>query len=143
MDVPVEANVTLAEAQRRRAVIAVELERIELEVARGSMASVDEMIRQFAEQLSACRTKLLGIPSKVAVACALATSEAEVLDIVQTAVEEALAELSGYRPDDDAGEDNSSGDSPSPPDGDDADGDAPATAPDSLSVVGSPSQIVV
>jgi len=66
-------------------------------VERGELLYIDDIIRDFEEQLINCKTKLLAAPTKIAAEIHAARDVAEVQSIMEEAVKEALSELVGYR----------------------------------------------
>jgi len=66
-------------------------------VERGELLYIDDIIRDFEEQLINCKTKLLAAPTKVAAEVHAARDVAEVQSIMEEAVKDALSELVGYR----------------------------------------------
>jgi len=65
-------------------------------VERGELVYIEKVAKQFEAQLTKVRTKLLGVPTKVAAEAHAAATVKEVREIVETAVVEALDELVGY-----------------------------------------------
>lgn len=66
-------------------------------VERGDLIYIDDIIKDFEEQLINCKTKLLAAPTKVAAEVFAAKDVAEVQEIMEEAVKDALSELVGYR----------------------------------------------
>lgn len=66
-------------------------------VERGDLLYIDDIIKDFEEQLINCKTKLLAAPTKVAAEVFAARDVAEVQEIMEEAVKDALSELVGYR----------------------------------------------
>jgi phage terminase Nu1 subunit (DNA packaging protein) len=66
-------------------------------VERGDLLYIDDIIKDFEEQLINCKTKLLSAPTKVAAEVFAARDVAEVQEIMEEAVKDALSELVGYR----------------------------------------------
>jgi phage terminase Nu1 subunit (DNA packaging protein) len=99
-----EEHVDLEEARRRK--LAAEAEREEIEVAklRGEVIPVDMVARIIGDQFTACRARLLSIPTKLAPVLVSSADMAECRTLLETAVDEALHELTGYvAPEDDDG----------------------------------------
>jgi terminase small subunit / prophage DNA-packing protein len=66
-------------------------------VERGDLLYIDDIIKDFEEQLINCKTKLLAAPTKVAAEAFAAKDVQEVQTIFEQAVKDALSELVGYR----------------------------------------------
>ena len=66
-------------------------------VERGELLYIDDIIKDFEEQLINCKTKLLAAPTKIAAEIHAARDVAEVQSIMEEAVKDALSELVGYR----------------------------------------------
>lgn len=63
---------------------------------RGELVFIDDVAKQFGQQASAVRTRLLAIPSKAAPLVLNCTKPAEARAVIQEMIEEALNELVGY-----------------------------------------------
>tara|TARA_R110001632_G_scaffold17964_2_gene56212 strand:- start:110 stop:583 length:474 start_codon:yes stop_codon:yes gene_type:complete len=63
---------------------------------RGELVFIDDVAKQFGQQASAVRTRLLAIPSKAAPLVLNCTKPAEARQVIEEMIEEALNELVGY-----------------------------------------------
>ena len=66
-------------------------------VERGELLYMDDVIKDFEEQLMNCKTKLLAAPTKVAAEIFASRDVQEVQEIIEEAIKDALSELVGYR----------------------------------------------
>lgn len=65
-------------------------------VERGDLVYIEDVAKQVENQLTKVRTRLLGIPTKVAPEAHASATVREVQSIIETAIIEALNELVGY-----------------------------------------------
>ncbi len=63
---------------------------------RGELVFIDDVAKQFGQQASAVKTRLLAIPSKSAPLVINCTKPSEAREIIEAMIEEALNELVGY-----------------------------------------------
>lgn len=86
----------LADATSRRAVAQANLTELEVLKQTGQVVAIDVVAAEVGEQLGRVRTRLLAIPHKVAPLVAPETTTRACQQILARAVDEALAELSGF-----------------------------------------------
>lgn len=83
------------EAKRRKLAAEAAMAEIVLDKEKGEIAEVATIMGVVGRGLDACRSRLLGISSKIAPVVALETDAAAVREIIDDAVNEALHEISG------------------------------------------------
>jgi len=66
-------------------------------IGRGELVRIDDIVKQFEDQLLKSKVKLLAVPTKVAAEVNAAKDVKECKAIIEEAVKEALSELVGYR----------------------------------------------
>jgi hypothetical protein len=66
-------------------------------IGRGELVKIDDIVKQFEDQLLKSKVKLLAVPTKVAAEVNAAKDVKECKAIIEEAVKEALSELVGYR----------------------------------------------
>jgi phage terminase Nu1 subunit (DNA packaging protein) len=98
-----EEHVDLEEARRRKLAAEAELAEIEAAKQRGDVVPVEMVARIISDQFTACRARLLSIPTKLAPVLISSTDMVECRSLLEAAVDEALHELIGYAPDSDDG----------------------------------------
>jgi phage terminase Nu1 subunit (DNA packaging protein) len=98
-----EEHIDLEEARRRKLAAEAELAEIEAAKQRGDVVPVEDVAKVVADQLTACRARLLSIPTKLAPVLISSTDLVECRALLEAAVDEALHELVGYAPDGDEG----------------------------------------
>lgn len=90
-----EETGTLQEAKLRKLTAEAALAEIELERERGRLVEIDEVAKQVTAMLTNVRAKLLALPTKTSGLCLGLTSQAQIKEVIDNAVREALDELSG------------------------------------------------
>lgn len=90
------SKLDIDEARRRKTVAEAALAELELSKQRGEVVSLEVVSTVVGDQLSACKARLVAIPTKVAPVLVSVTDVTECRDIIDAAVREALNELSGY-----------------------------------------------
>ena len=85
--------VSIDVARQRKTAAEAELAEIELAKARADVVSIDDVALQWDALLGACRTRLLGVPTKVAPMVAVETDQSLVKDTLEDAIYNALGEL--------------------------------------------------
>ena len=65
-------------------------------IGRGDLVYIEDVAKQFENQLTKVRTKLLALPTKVAPECHASATVLEVQSLIEAGVVEALNELVGY-----------------------------------------------
>lgn len=89
-------HVDLEEAKRRKLAAEAELAEIEAAAKRGELVPIDTVARVISDQFTACRARLLSIPTKLAPVLISSTDIVECRTLLEAAVDEALHELIGY-----------------------------------------------
>ena len=85
--------VSIDVARQRKTAAEAELAEIELAKARADVVSINDVALQWDAVLGACRTRLLGVPTKVAPMVAVETDQSLVKDTLEDAIYTALGEL--------------------------------------------------
>jgi phage terminase Nu1 subunit (DNA packaging protein) len=83
------------EARRRKTAAEAALAELELARQRGEVVSLAVVANVIGDQLSACKARLLSIPTKISPLVATATDVQECRDLLDGAVREALDEITG------------------------------------------------
>ena len=91
-----DGMVDIEEAKRRKIAAEAGLAELELAKEKGEVVLIEEVTKQFGDQLSALRAKLLALPSKTANLVFTAKSLTEAKSILEDAIIEALNEVVGY-----------------------------------------------
>ena len=91
------ASIDIEEAKRRKIAAEAGLAELELMKEQGTVVLIEDVAKEFGEQLSALRAKLLSIPSKTAGLVFTAKDVTEAKGILEDAILEGLNELVGYR----------------------------------------------
>lgn len=65
-------------------------------IERGELVYIDEVAREFENQLIKAKVKLLSIPSKIAAEVHAAADVAEAKDLIERNIQDALSELVGH-----------------------------------------------
>ena len=86
----------LGEERARLAKEQADAKEMENSMLRGELVYIDDVAKQFGEQASAVKTRLLAIPSKSAPLVINCANAAEAKDVIEEMIEEALHELVGY-----------------------------------------------
>ena len=122
-------------ARARKMTADAELAELELRKAKRELVSSDDVLTAWTDVLSAMKAKMTALPTICAPMCAVETEIAVIQNILEGQVNEALDELSAYKPEDHAGRtvvSNHAGDA-----------DAEATAPAKRRRVGRPRKAAV
>ena len=122
-------------ARARKMTADAELAELELRKAKRELVASDDVLAAWTDVLSAMKAKMTALPTICAPMCAVETEIAVIQNILEGQVNEALDELSAYKPEDHAGRtvvSNSAGDV-----------DAEATAPTKRRRVGRPRKAAV
>ena len=90
-------DLDLAEERARLAKEQADAKEMQNMVERGELLYMDDVIKDFEEQLMNCKTKLLAAPTKVAAEIFASRDVQEVQEIMEEAIKDALSELVGYR----------------------------------------------
>ena len=90
-------GLNLADERARLAKEQADAKEMENMVERGELLYMDDVIKDFEEQLMNCKTKLLAAPTKVAAEIFASRDVQEVQEIMEAAIKDALSELVGYR----------------------------------------------
>ena len=89
-------NLELGAERARLAKEQADAKEMENAVERGDLLYIERVARQFEQQLTKPRNKLLAAPTKVAAEAHAAATVKEVREIIEAAIIEALDELVGY-----------------------------------------------
>ena len=89
-------NLELGAERARLAKEQADDKEMENAVERGDLVYIEKVARQFEQQLTKARNKLLAAPTKVAAEAHAAATVKEVREIIEAAIIEALDELVGY-----------------------------------------------
>src|ERR1043165_7652711 len=89
------SSLDIEEARRRKIAAEAALCELELSKQRGEVVSLSVVANVIGDQLSACKAKLLSIPSKVSPLVATTGDVQECRDLLDSAVREALDEITG------------------------------------------------
>lgn len=125
------AKLDIDEARRRKTAAEAALAELELAKQRGEVVAVEVVAKAVGDQLSACRARLLSLPTKAAPLVAVEADVQVCRDLIEQGVRDALDELVGYGPAGAGGETDDEA-----PAGDGG-ADAPAAAADGERVGGS------
>lgn len=90
-------GLSLADERARLAKEQADAKEMQNMVERGELLYMDDVIKDFEEQLMNCKTKLLAAPTKVAAEIFASRDVQEVQEIMEEAIKDALSELVGYR----------------------------------------------
>ena len=90
------SKLDIDEARRRKTAAEAALAELELSKLRSEVVSLSVVSEVIGDQLSACRARLLSLPTKIAPLVAPLTNIIECRDAIDAAVREALDEISGY-----------------------------------------------
>tara|TARA_S200002703_G_scaffold9733_1_gene9536 strand:- start:156 stop:593 length:438 start_codon:yes stop_codon:yes gene_type:complete len=90
-------------ARARKMTADAELAELELRKAKRELVASDDVKAAWIDVLSAMKAKLTALPTICAPMCAVETEIAVIQNILEGQVNEALDELSAYKPDDHAG----------------------------------------
>ena len=90
-------------ARARKMTADAELSELELRKAKRELVASEDVKAAWVDVLSAMKAKLTALPTICAPMCAVETEIAVIQNILEGQVNEALDELSAYRPDDHAG----------------------------------------
>ena len=90
-------GLSLADERARLAKEQADAKEMQNMVERGELLYMDDVIKDFEEQLMNCKTKLLAAPTKVAAEIFSSRDVQEVQEIMEAAIKDALSELVGYR----------------------------------------------
>ena len=122
-------------ARARKMTADAELAELELRKAKRELVASDDVLAAWTDVLSAMKAKMTALPTICAPMCAVETEIAVIQNILEGQVNEALDELSAYKPEDHAGRTvviNSAGDA-----------DAETTAPAKRRRVGRPRKAAI
>ena len=86
------------EARTRKVNAEAEIAELELAKIRGTLCMTDDVVKAWESVLHACKAKFLSLPTKVAPVVANESDVAKVKDFLESAIREALMELSNYQP---------------------------------------------
>jgi len=86
----------LGEERARLAKEQADAKEMENAILRNELVYIDDVAKQFGQQASAVKTRLLAIPSKAAPLVINCTKPVEAREIIESMIEEALYELVGY-----------------------------------------------
>ena len=89
-------NLELGAERARLAKEQADAKEMENAVERGDLVYIEKVARQFEQQLTKARNKLLAAPTKVAAEAHAAATVKEVREIIEEAIIDALDELVGY-----------------------------------------------
>ena len=90
-------GLNLADERARLAKEQADAKEMENMVERGELLYMDDVIKDFEEQLMNCKTKLLATPTKIAAEVFASRDVQEVQELMEEAIKDALSELVGYR----------------------------------------------
>ena len=90
-------GLNLADERARLAKEQADAKEMENMVERGELLYMDDVIKDFEEQLMNCKTKLLATPTKIAAEVFASRDVQEVQELMEQAIKDALSELVGYR----------------------------------------------
>ena len=91
-----DGDLDLGAERARLAKEQADAKEMENAVERGDLVYIEKVARQFEQQLTKARNKLLAAPTKVAAEAHAAATVKEVREIIEAAIIEALDELVGY-----------------------------------------------
>jgi phage terminase Nu1 subunit (DNA packaging protein) len=91
------SELNLQEERARLAKEQADAKEMENAIGRGELVKIDDIVKQFEDQLLKSKVKLLAVPTKVAAEVNAAKDVKECKAIIEEAVKEALSELVGYR----------------------------------------------
>ncbi len=91
-----DGDLDLGAERARLAKEQADAKEMENAVERGDLVYIEKVARQFEQQLTKTRNKLLAAPTKVAAEAHAAATVKEVREIIEVAIIEALDELVGY-----------------------------------------------
>ena len=86
------------EARTRKVNAEAEIAELELAKIRGTLCMTNDVVAAWESVLHACKAKFLALPTKVAPILATETDVVVAKDYLESAIREALAELSNYQP---------------------------------------------
>jgi terminase small subunit / prophage DNA-packing protein len=86
----------LGEERARLAKEQADAKEMENAILRNELVYIDDVAKQFGQQASAVKARLLAIPSKAAPLVINCTKPVEAREIIESMIEEALYELVGY-----------------------------------------------
>jgi len=89
------SRLDIDEARRRKTAAEAALAELDLSVKRGEVIALSVASEVIGDQLSACRARLLSLPTKISPLVAPLTNIIECRDVIDAAVREALDEISG------------------------------------------------
>lgn len=92
-----EDGLDLSAERARLAKEQADAKEMENAIGRGELVRIDDIVKQFEDQLLKSKVKLLAVPTKVAAEVNAAKDVKECKAIIEEAVKEALSELVGYR----------------------------------------------
>lgn len=90
-------GLNLADERARLAKEQADAKEMENMVERGELLYMDDVIKDFEDQLMNCKTKLLATPTKIAAEVFASRDVQEVQELMEEAIKDALSELVGYR----------------------------------------------
>lgn len=90
-----DGDLDLGKERARLAKEQADAKEMENMVERGELLYIDDVIKDFEDQLMKCKTKLLAVPTKVAAEVFAAQDVPEVQDTIEQAIRDALSELVG------------------------------------------------
>lgn len=86
------------EARTRKVNAEAEIAELELAKIRGTLCMTNDVVAAWESVLHACKAKFLALPTKVAPILATETDVVVAKDYLESAIREALTELSNYQP---------------------------------------------
>ena len=89
---------TYEEARTRKISAEAEIAELELAKIRGTLCMTNDVVAAWESVLHACKAKFLALPTKVAPILATETDVVVAKDYLESAIREALTELSNYQP---------------------------------------------
>lgn len=99
------ANVDESEARRRKLAAEAGLAELELHLANGAAVKISDAERVWVQMVGASRARLLAIPSKLGPILAIEADPVACQAIAESAIIEALSELSGFDPEQQSADD--------------------------------------
>ena len=96
-------------ARQRKTAAEAEMAEIELAKARADVIGIDDVAKQWEAILSAVRTRMLAVPTKIAPIVAVETDQSIVKELIEDGVYTALGELAGGLSDDTGSDEEPSG----------------------------------
>lgn len=90
------SKMDIEEANRRSAVANAEIREIELRRMKGELVEIADVAATVGDDYARCRARMLAIPSKITPRLSQLTDPAAIRATVETAITEALAELSSH-----------------------------------------------